>query len=229
MCGRFALYASAEELEDTFDIMLPEPVTARYNIAPGQQILAVRRDAEGRQGTALRWGLVPAWAKDPSIGYRLINARSESVTEKPAFRDAFRRRRCLIPASGFYEWTRDSRHQPYYFTPRAGRLCALAGLWAVWTSPENRVLESCTILTVDSNEPVSGIHPRMPVIIGGDDFDAWLLGGKEPAQALLTPAGSEVLEHHAVDKRVGKVEVDGPACIVVTPVPEPGDLSLPGF
>jgi len=220
MCGRFALYASAEELEDTFGIMLPAPVIACYNIAPGQQILAVRGDADGRRGAALRWGLVPAWAKAPSIGYRLINARSETVAEKPAFRNAFRRRRCLIPASGFYEWTRDSRRQPYYFTPRDGGLCAFAGLWEVWTSPEDRVLESCTILTAESNEPVSRIHPRMPVMIGGDDFDAWLLGDNETAQSLLTPTGSNLLEHYAVDKRVGKVEVDGPGCIAAMPVPE---------
>jgi putative SOS response-associated peptidase YedK len=228
MCGRFALYASAEELEDTFDLVLTGPVAPRYNIAPGQKVLGVRAEEQGHQGVMLSWGLVPSWAKAPNIGARLINARSETVGEKPAFRDAFRQRRCLVPASGFYEWSRDRTRQPYFFSPSDGGLCAFAGLWEVWTSSVGERLESCTILTTESRDPVSRIHARMPVMIPRQAFGLWLGRDARAARALLEREPIVSLGHHAVGKDVGNVALDSPACIAPA-ARSHLSLPLPGF
>ena len=213
MCGRFALYASAEELEDTFDIMLPGPVTARYNIAPGQQILAVRRDAEGREATRLRWGLVPAWAKAPATGYRLINARSEGVTEKPAFRNAFRRRRCLIPASGFYEWTAIGQGRvPYYIRMKDDCLFAFAGLYDEWHDAAGPTVTTCAVITTEPNEVVRPIHDRMPAILREGDEEHWLSSQSLPAAeiaGILAPYPAKGMEAYPVSTAVNSTESEG--------------------
>jgi len=164
---RFEAEASDEELEDR----------PRYNIAPTQQVLIVRKEHgdKVRQLTTMRWGLIPSWAKDSSIGTRTLNARSETVTTTPAFRESIRRKRCLIPADGFYEWQKmGSVKQPYCFEVGEGDVFALAGLWDEWTSPDGEIIESCTILTTEPNTLVSDLHNRMPVIVPPEKYEVWL-------------------------------------------------------
>lgn len=154
MCGRFTLFEPDAVLSKAFGAPVAFDLSSRYNISPTQQILAVRPSPEkkGREAVLLQWGLIPHWAKDPSIGYRMINARSETAAEKPAFRDAFRKRRCLVPAGGFYEWKKEEkRKQPYYIRPKGGRPFAFAGLWERWEAIPGEAVETCTILTTTPN------------------------------------------------------------------------------
>ena len=182
MCGRFAQRTPARVLARTFGVEVPE-TKARYNVAPTQEVLAVRQQAAGRAAVMLKWGLVPAWAKDTSMGARLINARAETVADKPAFREALKLRRCLIPASGFYEWRREGTHkQPYYFHLSDDRPFAFAGLWERWGED----LETCTILTTAANPLVAATHDRMPVILKAEDYDLWL-DESVRSRELLTP------------------------------------------
>lgn len=175
MCGRFAQRRSPKTLAKQFQVTEVPNIEARYNIAPTQNILAVQETPDGREMKWLKWGLVPSWAKDASMGARLINARSETVTEKPAFRDAFKRRRCLIPADGFYERQRTAdKKQPYFFQLKEERLFGFAGLWDRWKGEDGSVIESCTILTTQANEVLAPVHDRMPVILYQDDYDLWL-------------------------------------------------------
>lgn len=175
MCGRFTLRTPKERVAREFDLQEMPQVDARYNIAPTQSILAVRQVEDEREAVMLKWGLVPSWAKDASMGARLINARSETVTEKPAFREAFKRRRLIIPADGFYEWRRmDGKKQPYYFQMRDQEPFGFAGLWDRWRSAGGDVIESCTILTTEANELLRDVHDRMPVILYQDDYQLWL-------------------------------------------------------
>lgn len=175
MCGRFAQRTSPKTLAKQFKVSEVPSVEARYNIAPTQHILAVQETPDGREMKWLKWGLVPSWAKDASMGARLINARSETVAEKPAFRDAFKRRRCLIPADGFYEWQRTAdKKQPYFFQLKEEQLFGFAGLWERWKDEDGKVLETCTILTTEANEVLALVHNRMPVILHSDDYDLWL-------------------------------------------------------
>lgn len=176
MCGRFTLAQPTAVLARLFDLEEPPGGLARYNIAPSQPVLAVRVGQERQREWAwFQWGLVPSWAQDPTVGARLINARSETVAEKPAFRAAFRARRCLIPADGFYEWRKSNgRRQPYYICLREGSPFAFAGLWEHWEGPEGSVLESCTILTTQPNELIRPLHDRMPVILPPEAYERWL-------------------------------------------------------
>ncbi len=188
MCGRFTLYASPELLAELFDLAEAPPLAQRFNIAPTQPVGIVRIDPrlKTRAWALTYWGLIPSWSKDPSIGARLINARAETVPEKPSFRAPFRRRRCLIPASGFYEWQVQGKgKQPYYITPADGGVFAFAGLWEKWTSPDGSELESATILTVEPNELMAPIHSRMPLILAPEDYGVWLgRGGDDTPTAL---------------------------------------------
>ena len=176
MCGRFALRSSIKELAEALEaasVKIAED-RARYNIAPTQAVVVARdTDDDERELVHLKWGLVPAWAKDPAaVGARLINARSETVTEKPSFREAFRRRRCLIPTSGFYEWKREgARKQPYFFRMKTDEPFMFAGLWERWegAAGDGVTLETCTILTTMANEVLAPVHDRMPVIIAPED------------------------------------------------------------
>lgn len=177
MCGRFTLFDSAALLAETFGVAEVPSLSPRYNIAPSQPVAAVRVPPSGgaREVVLLRWGLIPSWAKDSSLGDRMINARAETAAGKPAFRSAIRRRRCLVPASGFYEWKRtDGRKQPYYIRRRDGKLFAFAGLWESWEEPGGAAVESCAILTTSANELLVPIHDRMPVIVPPTEYDLWL-------------------------------------------------------
>ena len=197
-----------------------------YNIAPTQIVAVVRFDAENaRRGLRLaKWGLIPFWAKDTSIGSRLINARAETAADKPAFRAAFKYRRCLVPADGFYEWKRlDKKRQPYFFGSADDKPLAFAGLWERWEGPDGEVIESCTILTTDANELLQPIHDRMPVILKAEDYDLWL----DPAvqqpkvlQPLLKPYPSEEMSGHPVTSKVNKAAYESPDCIKPVDVDE---------
>jgi putative SOS response-associated peptidase YedK len=188
----------------------------RYNIAPSQAVLAVRQpaDAEDRQAVWLKWGLVPSWAKDPKIGNRLINARGDTVAEKPSFRTAFRRRRCLVPADGFYEWQRVGSHkEPYHIYMADGRPFALAGLWEHWEG-DGETIESCTLVTTEANAKVAELHDRMPVILDPADYDLWLDPAvQDPAAVtpLLRPFPPEQMAFHAVSTWVNNPAHEGVA------------------
>ncbi len=222
MCGRFTLYASGQLLSQTFDAPLPSDFAPRYNIAPAQSITAVRTAAGGnREITLLKWGLIPPWSKDPAIGARMINARSETALEKPSFRTAFKRHRCLIPANGFYEWQKKERSkQPHYVRMRDGRLFAFAGLWDRWEGVEGDAIESCTILTTGANSVLAPIHDRMPVILRAADYrlwlhpevwDSWLL------MPLLAPFPPEDMVAFPVSPRVNAPTVDDERCMEPLP------------
>lgn len=175
MCGRFTLRAPAVRVKSEFGLEEVPSLEARYNIAPTQSVLAVRQIADEREAVMLKWGLIPSWAKDSSIGAKLINARSETVGEKPSFREAFKRRRCIIPADGFYEWQRTGgRKQPYYFSLKDGHMFGFAGLWEKWRTPDGESLETCSILTTEANEVLSTVHDRMPVILHTESYELWL-------------------------------------------------------
>lgn len=219
MCGRYTLATPVAELSRIFGFSELPNLAPRYNIAPTQEIAAVRllRDEERRELVLMRWGLVPYWADDPSIGSRMINARSESVADKPAFRSAFARRRCLVLVDGFYEWQqhgvpKGGKKQPYRIRRRDGQPFAFAGLWESWKGPKggpelDQPLETATIVTTDANEVLKPLHHRMPVILAPEDYDAWMNPEtpKDAAEALLRPCPEDWLEAYPVSTRVNNV------------------------
>lgn len=175
MCGRFTLRTPKERIKEEFQLQEEPPIEARYNVAPTQSILAVREVSDEREAVLLKWGLIPSWAKDDSMSARLINARSETVAEKPAFREAFKRSRCVIPADGFYEWKREGKSkQPFFFSLRDERLFGFAGLWDRWKDEDGKVIQSCAILTTEANEVLRPVHDRMPVILHPQTYGEWL-------------------------------------------------------
>lgn len=215
MCGRFTLSQSAEAIALAFQIPQVQ-LQPSYNIAPTQAVAAVLRNDEQRQFQQLRWGLIPSWAKDPGMGARLINARSETVAEKPAFRSAFRHRRCLVVADGFYEWQRQERKkQPFYFRLQDGQPFAFAGLWESWRSPDDEEIDSCTILTTEANDLLRPIHDRMPVILDSQAYDIWLDPKQDPEQLqqLLRPYKAEAMTSYAVSTKVNNPSNNTPECI----------------
>ena len=206
MCGRFGLEISGVGLAELLEID-PRDVPAfkpRYNIAPGQWMIGVRTVKGRRDVTRFRWGLVPSWAKDRSIGHKLINARSETVHTKPSFRSAFKHRRCLIPADGFYEWRgKGKSKQPYHIGLRDKALFFFAGLWESWIDPETgEVLETATVLTTGPNTLVEPIHDRMPVIVEAGDWERWLVGRTEDIHQVLKPLDASRMECWPVGPRV---------------------------
>jgi putative SOS response-associated peptidase YedK len=216
MCGRFTLRTPADEIAREFQLVTVPTIVPRYNIAPSQPLLAIRRHDAGRQPALLRWGLIPRWANDPKIAYQLINARSETVAEKPAFRDAFKKRRCLIPADGFYEWKKLGKaKQPYHIHRQDGRLFAFAGLWERWQAPGSEPIESCTILTTVANTLVADVHDRMPVMLLPEQYDAWLDPARsvEQLRELVGPYPAELLAKQPVSPRVNNPKVDDPGCL----------------
>jgi putative SOS response-associated peptidase YedK len=221
MCGRFTLRAPASVLAEQFALFGIPDFTPRFNVAPTQPAAVVRlapeERAPARQLVALRWGLVPGWAKDPAIGNRMINARGETVAEKPAYRAAFRRRRCLLLADGFYEWQRTGRaKQPYFIRMRDDRPFAFAGLWESWEGPDHSQVESCTLLTTEPNNLVAPIHNRMPVILAPADYERWLdlsIQAPESLRPLLAPYPSEAMEAYPVTTHVNSPAHDDPKCI----------------
>ena len=201
MCGRFALHAHPDVVKLQFGLAALPEFAARYNIAPTMQVLIVRQGG----AAAVRWGLVPHWAKDSSMGARMNNARAETVAEKPAFRDAYRSRRCLIPASGFYEWKSEfGLRQPYYVHPAEGELFAFAGLWEQW-----RELQTCAVITTDANPKMAAVHDRMPVIVRSPDYAAWLAGD----DGLLKPCPDEAIAIRRVSRAVNNARNDTPDLI----------------
>jgi putative SOS response-associated peptidase YedK len=191
MCGRFAQRSPAKKVAKQFKVEEVPPLAERYNVAPAQMILGIREEGRAREATFFKWGLVPRWAKDPGIGNKLINARSETVEEKPSFRGAFRRRRCIIPADGFYEWKREAgRKHPFYFRMRDERPFGFAGLWERWEGEGGEAINSCTILTTEANKILSPVHDRMPIILDPENYSLWLEGDerdRELLRGLLRP------------------------------------------
>ncbi|MEK6779281.1 MAG: SOS response-associated peptidase [Candidatus Deferrimicrobiota bacterium] len=219
MCGRFTLFEPSAVLSKEFGVPVSIDFAPRYNIAPSQMAPVVRASPadEGREFTRLRWGLIPSWAKDPSIGNRLINARAETAVEKPAFRSALRHRRCLVPASGFYEWQKlDRKKQPFYIRMRDGLPFAFAGLWEHWEDPGGSTIETYTILTTAANTILSPIHDRMPVIVAPGEYNRWLdpsLQGPDSLAPLLVPFPPEEMLAFPVGPRVNTPSFDDARCI----------------
>ncbi|VTS04156.1 SOS response-associated peptidase [Tuwongella immobilis] len=220
MCGRFTLTTPEEQLRSLFGLDFPEPYRPRYNIAPTQPVLTIRPNTRGKRETALlRWGLVPSWSQDPRIASKMINARGETLAEKPAFRQAFRMRRCLIVADGFYEWHEANGHsQPYYFHRPNREPFAFAGLWDRWVGSDGSPLETCTIVNTASegNARMSAIHHRIPVLLDPDDYDRWL----DPREAnvdrlaeLFQPCSEDWLVSVPVSTAVNRVALDDPICL----------------
>ena len=219
MCGRFALTVDPADLQDAFpEFTFPGQFAARFNIAPTQPVLVIPNDRAGRADFFV-WGLIPSWAKDPSIGARMINARAETLAEKPSFRAAFRYRRCLILSDGFYEWQAQVGSKvkvPHYIHLKSGRPFAFAGLWEDWHAPDGSQIKSATIITTQPNELLARLHNRMPVILAPDTYASWL----EPAprqptdlQGLLTPYPAEAMISHPVSTLVNSPANDRPECI----------------
>lgn len=214
MCGRFALHAQRSELAAFVELPDAPEVSPRYNIAPTQPLLALRLNGSGqREWVHLRWGLVPSWAKRVGDGPAPINARADSVVSKPMFRSAFRSRRCLIPANGFYEWqTLGKTKQPFLFRRRDARLVAFAGLWERWRDPNGDVLESCAVLTTEANDVVRPVHDRMPAFLEPRDFELWLSNRTDVAEltALLVPYPAEELIAMPVSRLLNNSRNEGP-------------------
>ncbi len=220
MCGRYALTSDAERLEERFGCSLSGvSYSPRYNIAPSQSVLALINAADNTERRAgfLRWGLIPPWAKDPSVGAKMINARSETVTEKPSFKHALRRRRCLIVADGFYEWKKDgSTKTPLYISLRSGEPFAFAGLWEKWAAESGEAIYSCTILTTSPNALTAPIHHRMPVILPSEAETLWLdrtVQEPDSVLPLLTSYPAEAMRAFAVSAFVNSPRNESPECL----------------
>jgi putative SOS response-associated peptidase YedK len=219
VCGRINLWMSSAELAQVFELFREPEWLPRYNLGPMQQILSIRQHPKVvRLAEPVQWGLVPSWAKSPNNGPPLNNARGETITTKPSFRDSFQKRRCLIPANGFYEWKRldNKTKQPWNIFLADGQPLALAGIWDHWQTPDGDTLESCAVITTEANEFMSQIHDRMPVILAKSDWDFWL----NPEETnpdfftrLLVPCPNEWLKGNAVSSLVNLVSHDSPECI----------------
>lgn len=218
MCGRFVLAANPQIVQQAFELSAaPAQMQPRYNIAPTQPVMVITNE-NPKEATYHKWGLIPSWAKDMSMAAKMINARSESAAEKPSFRAAFRRRRCIIPTDGFYEW---QEHGPDKKTPmfvhRPDReLYGMAGLWEIWHDPDGGELRTCAILTTDANSFMQQYHHRMPVILHKEDYSLWLSGDEEPLpvlQGLMKAYDEDGLQAYPVSKAVNKVSNDSPALI----------------
>lgn len=231
MCGRYTLKTKAKDISRRYHVELEEALAAnlaaRYNIAPGSGVLAIwdDRDAGWRKADFFHWGLVPRWAEDVKIGYKLTNARSETAASKAAFRHALRYRRCILPADGFFEWKRDGeRKQPYYFHAPDERPLAMAGLWEYWQSPDGSEILSATILTTAANDLMAPIHHRIPVFIPDRELDRWLdvrLEKAEDVADLLRAPPEDALVCHPVSTVVNAARNDGPELILPLTEPPP--------
>lgn len=230
MCGRYVLYGPQQRIIEGFSVRDLPPFAPRYNIAPTAEILAILLGRSGeRIARNLRWGLVPGWAKDPGIGPKLCNARADTVDQKPAFRNAFRRWRCLLPANGFYEWHAapepKGRKQPYFVYPSSpDGLLAIAGLMERWNGPDGP-LYTCCVVTTDANPLMARIHDRMPVLLEPFQYDAWLNPDEDPARVkeMLVPACTDLIRTRTVSAAVNQARNEGPQ--LIEPVPPPDDAS----
>jgi len=219
MCGRFAYFGDGYQGNSSLDLPPPPAQFTSYNIAPSQNILVVRKDPESghSEWAILRWGLVPFWSKTGKTKSVLINARAEGIEQKPSFRGPFKYRRCIVPASGFYEWRKsDGGKQPYFIRPRDAGYFAFAGIWDHWQGEGGEVIESCAIITTEANGVLRDIHERMPVIVGGDDVAAWLdtVTGRKEVLGLLQPCPEETLEAYPVAPLVNSPRNNRPECVV---------------
>ncbi len=217
MCGRFVLTADTDAVQMAFNLTDAGPSLApRFNIAPSQPIAVITND-DPQALTYHQWGLIPSWAKDPKIGNRMINARSETAAEKPSFRAAFKRRRCLIPTTGFFEWKQtDDGKVPMFIHMQDRQVFAFAGLWEVWYSPEGDELRTATILTTEPNEFMADIHNRMPVILQAKDYETWLAAGDQKADdlmPLMKPFPADLMKAYPVSKFVNSPRNDTPETI----------------
>jgi putative SOS response-associated peptidase YedK len=226
MCGRYVIISSPDAIRSLFGYGERPNFPARYNVAPTQPIPLVRLLDGKRSFALMRWGLLPAWVKDPTAFSLLVNARGESVLDKPAFRNAMRRRRCLIPADGFYEWRPDAPKRPYFVRPKSGGAIAFAGLWETWTGPNGEELDTAIIVTTRANRLLAPIHERMPVIVPPEAFDLWLDCGRvdaATAAALITPAPETLLECFVVSPGVNRVTNDSEDLIAPAVAAPEGD------
>jgi putative SOS response-associated peptidase YedK len=218
MCGRFTRKENMKHVAELLGLPIPPPLAPRYNIAPSQLVACVRTnpDTSEREWVELKWGLVPSWSKDPSVGHKLINARSETVDEKPSFRKAFKQQRCLILADGFYEWKREGKtKQPYYISLKDNRLFAFAGLWERWEK-EDPAIESCSLITIHANNLMEPIHHRMPVILPEQVYASWLdpkLKNTVYLSGLLEPYKAEEMDAYPVSTMVNNPRNDLPECM----------------
>jgi putative SOS response-associated peptidase YedK len=216
MCGRYILITPAEALRRLLEALGSPNLPPRWIVAPTQDAPVARLGVDGKRHLAmLRWGLVPGWAKDLALGAKAINARADTVADKPSFREAFRRRRCLVPADGYYEWMVTGKtRQPYVFKLRDGEPMVFAGLWERWRSPAGETVESFGFVTTDASADVTPVHDRMPVILEPAAWAAWLDPATPPAalQALLVPLSAGRLDHHPVSQRVNSARSEGPEC-----------------
>jgi putative SOS response-associated peptidase YedK len=234
MCGRYRLSVTHKELAERFGAVDEVEWAPRYNIAPTDMVPIVRQDPKQplRRLTLAKWGLVPSWSKDASGGPKMINARAEGIKDRASFRDAFRARRCLVPANGFYEWRKlEKGKQPFHIGMPDGSLFGFAGLWERWRSPGGDWLRSCSIITVDSSGPIREIHDRMPLVIPEERYDEWLdpaLTDPMALEEMLQPTANARLITRPVSRRVNDVKNDDAACIEDPPPTEPeqGTLAL---
>jgi putative SOS response-associated peptidase YedK len=217
MCGRYVITSAPEAIRRMFGYVDRPNFPPRYNVAPRQAVPIVRLAEGKRQFALVRWGLIPSWVKDPRTFSLLINARGESVDDKPAFRAAMRRRRCLFPADGFYEWKEvDGRKRAYFVRPKLGGPIAFAGLWESWTGPNGEEQDTAAIVTTKANQTCAAIHDRMPAIIAPEAFDMWLDCGNvdaKIAEALIAPAPEGLLEVYEISSAVNRVANDSPALL----------------
>ncbi len=220
MCGRFVMHLSVTEVTDEFDVYDVEWVwEPSYNIAPGQNIAGILKKDGNKSLTALRWGLIPSWAKDEDIGYRIINARTETLAQKPTFSRPFKTQRCIIPANGFYEWRQEEdkrRKTPFYLQLRSGKPMGFAGLYDIWKSKDGTIVTSCTIITTTPNELVQQLHNRMPVILEPNKREVWLdktIQDPRELMPLLKPFDAHEMESFEVSNMVNSIRFNSPDCI----------------
>ena len=220
MCGRYSLFADFREIEERFGeaTFEDDEYEESYNIAPSQMVLSVINDGMKNRLGYLKWGLVPPWAKDSKVGYKMINARAETAHEKPSFREALKKNRCLIVADSFYEWKRtEDRKVPMRIKMKNNELFAMAGLWESWKSPSGELIHTCTILTTQPNELMSSIHDRMPVILKKEDEQSWLnpeMKSIDTLQTFMIPLENGLLEAYEVSDRVNSPKNNEPNLIV---------------
>lgn len=211
MRGRYALTSSPSVIAERFRLLWTPEIPPHYNIAPGQMIPVVRQTERGSETAFVQWGLIPSWAKDAAIGMKLINARGETLADKPAFRAAYRRRHCLVPADAFYEWKPvDGRKQPYCIRLADGAPFGMAGLWEHWKDPNGDSVETCTIVTIEANALVAQLHERMPLIVAPDDYDVWLAA---ESKGLPRAVPAEMMRYYPVSRLVSNARNDLPACL----------------
>jgi putative SOS response-associated peptidase YedK len=231
MCGRYRLSRKKQILEEQFDAVFEEDWSPRYNIAPTQPVPIIRQHPKEpmREISLVRWGLIPSWSKDSSSAAKMINARTETAATLPAFKDAMKSRRCLIPADGFYEWKKTGKtKQPHCFEVNGGELFAFAGIWDRWKNPSGKWVQSCSILTTTANSLTSAVHDRMPVILELDSYDLWLDPGMKNvsvASEMLKPFDASLMRCYPVSDRINRVVNDDAECsVAVEPVEVQNDL-----